>query len=49
MNIWKNKNFKEMRESQSKIDNLKFDLYDKMNIRNIFEIIQILIEIQVLL
>ncbi|MPM02565.1 hypothetical protein SDC9_48814 [bioreactor metagenome] len=30
---------KEMRELQDKIDNLKFDLYDKMNIRNTFEII----------
>lgn len=29
---------KEMRELQSKIDNLKFDLYDKMNIKDIFEI-----------
>ena len=30
---------KEMRELQSKIDNLKLDLYDKMNIKESFEVI----------
>jgi len=30
---------KEMEELQFKINNIKFDLYDKMNIKEIFELI----------